>query len=188
MAEPARAPDPYAALRELPRHLVGEIIDGVLHTQPRPSLRHAQAATVLGEELGPPFKRGRGGPGGWRILFEPELHLGPRPDVLVPDLAGWRRERVPELPDADYFALAPDWIAEVLSPSTQRIDRADKLGIYRRERVAHVWLVDPSVRTVEIFRRAGDVYAWITTHADGAVVHAEPFDAIELQLGLLWQR
>ncbi len=187
MAETARKTDPFAELAALPRHMVGEIIDGVLYAQPRPSLRHVQASSVLGEELGPPFKRGRGGPGGWIILDEPELHLGPRPDVLVPDLAGWRRERVPELPDADYFALAPDWVAEVLSPSTQRIDRAHKLGIYRREGVSHVWLVDPAARTLEIFRLAGEVYVWVATHADDAAIRAEPFDAIELQLGLLWQ-
>jgi Uma2 family endonuclease len=187
MSEPARKPDPYEEIVALPAHLVGEIIDGVLHAQPRPALRHAQAASVLGEELGPPFKRGRGGPGGWILLDEPELHLGGRPDVLVPDLAGWRRERMPELPDADYVALAPDWVAEVLSPSTQRIDRGPKLAIYRRERVGHVWLVDPSARTLEIFRLEGSEYVWVATHEDSAVIRAEPFDAIELQLGLLWQ-
>src|SRR6187200_1309348 len=115
MADPARKPDVYAELAALPSHLVGQIIDGVLHTQPRPALRHAQAASVLGEELGPPFKRGRGGPGGWIILDEPELHLGR--NILVPDLAGWRRERMPEVPDAAWFELAPDWACEVISPS-----------------------------------------------------------------------
>jgi Uma2 family endonuclease len=187
MSEPARKSDPYQELLALPAHLVGEIIDGVLHTQPRPALRHAQAASVLGEELGPPFKRGRGGPGGWILLDAPELHLGGRPDVLVPDLAGWRRERMPELPDADYVALASDWVAEVLSPSTQRIDRGPKLAIYRRERVGHVWLVDPTARTLEIFRLDGSEYVWVATHEDNAVIRAEPFDAIELQLELLWQ-
>lgn len=187
MADAARKTDPYAELAELPRHIVGEIIDGVLYAQPRPALRHAQAASVLGEELGPPFKRGRGGPGGWIIVFEPELHLGPRPDVLVPDLAGWRRERVPEFMDAAFATAAPDWVAEILSPSTQRLDRKEKLGIYRREGVGHVWLVDPVGRTLEIFRLADEVYVWVATHADDVVIRAEPFDAIELQLGLLWQ-
>jgi len=187
MADPARKPDAYAELAALPSHLVGQIIEGVLHTQPRPALRHAQAASVLGEELGPPFKRGRGGPGGWIILDEPELHLGSLPDVLVPDLAGWRRERMPVLPDADHLALAPDWVAEVLSPSTQRIDRGKKLAIYLREHVSHVWFVDPAARTLEIFRLVADTYVWVATHDNDAIIRAEPFDAIELQLGLLWQ-
>ena len=187
MTGPARKSDPYAELAALPAHVVGEIIEGTLHTHPRPALRHAQAASVLGEELGPPFKRGRGGPGGWIILDEPELHLGRPPDILVPDLAGWRRERVPVLPDSDHLELAPDWVAEVLSPSTQRVDRGLKRGIYRRERVAHVWLVDPAARTLEIFRLVGDEYLWVATYENDAVVRAEPFDAIELQLGLLWQ-
>ena len=186
VVESAPKIDPYAELAALPSHLVGEIIDGVLHTQPRPSLRHSHASSVLGEELGPPFRRGRGGPGGWILLDEPELHLGPRPDVLVPDLAGWRKERVPELPETDYFVVAPDWVAEVLSPSTLRLDRGPKLAIYRREGVRHVWLLDPVTRTLEIFRLTGDVYGWVATHEGDAVVRAEPFDAIELQLGLLW--
>jgi Uma2 family endonuclease len=187
MAHPSRKPDPYAELDALPEHLVGEVIEGVLYTHPRPALRHAQAASVLGEELGPPFRRGRGGPGGWILLDEPELRLGPRPDVLVPDLAGWRRERMPELPDAPHMTLAPDWVAEVLSLSTQRIDRGVKLAIYRRERVGHVWFVDPAARTLEIFRFANGEYVWVATHENDAAVRAEPFDAIELALGLLWQ-
>ena len=186
VVDPARKIDPYAELAALAPQLVGEVVEGVLHTQPRPSPRHAHASSVLGEELGPPFRRGRGGPGGWILLDEPELHLGPRTDVLVPDLAGWRKERVAELPEADYFVVAPDWVAEVLSPSTLRLDRGAKLGIYRREGVRHVWLVDPVARTLEVFRLTGDVYGWVATHEGDAVVRAEPFDAIELQLGLLW--
>ena len=100
--------------------------------------------------MGGPFDHGRGGPGGWRILFEPELHLGN--DVAVPDVAGWRRERMPALPERAYWTEAPDWLCEVLSPSTAAIDRAKKLAIYARERVAHVWLVDPVARTLEILR------------------------------------
>jgi len=186
VVKPDHKIDPYAELAALPSNLIGEVIEGVLHTQPRPSPRHAQATSVLAEELGPPFRRGRGGPGGWMLLFEPELHLGPRPDVLVPDLAGWRKERVPELPETDYFVVAPDWVAEVLSPSTLRLDRGKKLAVYRREGVRHVWLVDPVARTLEIFRLTGDVLGWVATHEGDAVVRAEPFDAIELQLGLLW--
>jgi Uma2 family endonuclease len=167
-----------------PEHVVAELVRGVLHTHPRPRLRHAAAASVLGEELGPPFRRGRGGPGGWIILDEPELHLGG--DVLVPDLAGWRRERMPELPDEPYATLAPDWLCEVLSPSTEAFDRSTKLPAYAREGVAHVWLVDPDVKTLEVFRLDGEHYVLVATHAGDTAVRAEPFDALELALGLLW--
>lgn len=122
----------------------------------------------------------------WVILDEPELHLGA--DILVPDIAGWRRSRMPEIPDVAYFDLAPDWLAEVLSPGTQSMDRSRKLPIYRRERVAHVWLVDPLAQLLEVYRLDGDTYRLVAAHSDDAVIRAEPFDAIELSLGYLWQR
>jgi len=174
----------YDDVVSAPRHVVAELVQGVLHTHPRPRLKHAAAASALGEELGPPFRRGRGGPGGWVLLDEPELHLGE--DVLVPDLAGWRRERMPELPDAPYATLAPDWICEVLSKSTEAFDRATKLPIYGHERVRHVWLVDPEVKTLEVFRLETEHYLLVATHSGDAGVRAEPFEAIELELGLLW--
>jgi len=151
-----------------------------------PASRHARAASTLGEELGPPFNRGRGGPGGWIILDEPELHLGA--DILVPDLAGWRRDRMPELPEVAAFELAPDWACEVLSQSTSAFDRGEKLPIFAREKVVHVWFVDPIVKTLEILRLDGETYRIIATHHDGANVRAEPFDAIELELAALWAR
>src|SRR5690606_2514566 len=131
-------------------HFVAEILDGELYATPRPSLQHAHAASVLCGELIGPFHRGRNGPGGWLILVEPELHLGS--DVVVPDLAAWRRERLPKLPTAAHVEIAPDWACEVVSPSTERIDRAKKLRIYARERVAHVWLVNPTLQTLEVLR------------------------------------
>jgi len=167
-----------------PSHVVAELIEGTLHTHPRPRLKHAAVTSALGEELGPPFRRGRGGPGGWIILFEPELHLGG--DVLVPDLAGWRRSRMPELPDEPYATLAPDWVCEVLSKSTEAHDRSRKLPRYSREGVAHVWLVDPDVKTLEVFRLEGSNYLLVATHTADARVRAEPFEAIELALELLW--
>ena len=130
-------------------HLVAEIIDGTLYTHPRPAPRHATATSRLGFELGGPFDRGRGGPGGWRILDEPELHLGE--EVLVPDLAGWRRERMPELPGTAYFTLAPDWVCEVLSASTRKVDLQGKRPIYASAGVAYLWLIDPVDRTLEAF-------------------------------------
>jgi Uma2 family endonuclease len=188
MGEPARKRANYADLFELLPHQVGEIIDGVLYAQPRPAIRHAKASSVLGGELEPTFGRGRGGPGGWVILDEPELHLGAEPDILVPDLGGWRRERMPELPDTAFVTQPPDWVCEVLSPSTQKLDRSKKLPVYQRERVGHVWLVDPIARTLEIFRLDGESYRLVVTHADVERCRAEPFDAIELELGALWQR
>jgi Uma2 family endonuclease len=189
MSTPAPKPSPYEQLLELPENVIGEILDGQLYVQPRPATLHSQAASVLGEELGPPFKRGDGGPGGWIILDEPELRVGPRPDVLVPDLAGWRREHMPELPDAPHITLAPDWVCEVLSPSTRKLDRTKKLAIYRRERVAHVWIIDPLDRTLEIFRLIGDLYALAAAFSEeDERVRAEPFDAIALHLAALWQR
>ncbi|HVY47067.1 MAG TPA: Uma2 family endonuclease [Minicystis sp.] len=185
MGAPAPRKATYADVLAAPRHQVAEIIDGELHLHPRPAKPHAAAATALGEELGPPFKRGRGGPGGWLLLDEPELHLGA--DILVPDLAGWRRERMPVITtDEPYFTLAPDWICEVLSPSTSRIDRAEKLPIYARERVGHAWLVDPLDRTLEVLRLENGRWSILAVHRDDERVRAEPFDAIELELGILW--
>jgi Uma2 family endonuclease len=184
MSKPAKRFATYEDVLAAPRHLVAEIVDGELRLQPRPALPQAAAASALGEELGPPFKRGRGGPGGWLLLFEPELHFGA--DILVPDLAGWRRERLPHVGDEAFLTLAPDWVCEVLSASTARHDRADKLRIYARQGVPHAWLVDPLARTLEVLRREGDRWLLLDVHKDDARVRAEPFDAIELDLAILW--
>ncbi len=164
--------------------MVAEVIDGELHLHPRPALPHAAAATALAEELGPPFKRGRGGPGGWILLYEPEIHLGE--DIVVPDLGGWRRQRLPALPPAPYITVPPDWVCEVLSERTARVDRGDKLALYARESVQHAWLVDPKQRTVEIFRLEQRRWTLVAVYKDDARVRAEPFDAIELDLRVLW--
>jgi Uma2 family endonuclease len=140
----------------------------------------------LGSRLGPPFDEGIGGPGGWIILDEPELHL--EANVLVPDLAGWRRERMPELPDRPHISIAPNWCCEVLSPSTESVDRADKVPAYARAGVDHVWLLDPELETLEVFRLDGDTYRLVGTWRADAVCRAEPFDEIELPLPSLWER
>lgn len=177
----------YEDLMALPDRVIGEIVDGKLHVSPRPAPPHARAASVLGEELGPPFNRGRGGPGGWILLDEPEIHLGE--DVVVPDLAGWRRDRMPEMPiDLAYFVMSPDWVCEVLSPSTATFDRGGKLAVYSRAGVNQVWLVDPGIQTLEILRLDGTTYRIVQVATGEACVRAEPFDAIELDLRALWQR
>lgn len=176
----------YDDLLALPEHVVGEIVDGELIVSPRPAIRHAQAASALGVELGSPFARGRGGPGGWVLLFEPELHVAGQ--VLVPDLAGWRRARLPQLPDGAFFELAPDWVCEVLSPATAAFDRSRKLAHYAEARVQHAWLVDPTIETLEVLRLDGDGWRIAGTFAGGAPVRAEPFEAVELELAALWAR
>lgn len=185
-ARSSQRPATRADLDALPTNLVGEIVRGVLYASPRPASPHAAAASAVGEELGPPFKRGKGGPGGWVILDEPELHLAE--DVLVPDLGGWRRERMPEMPHVAAFDLAPDWVCEVLSPSTARLDRGEKLPVYAREGVSHVWIVDPLQQYIEVLRLDGATYRIVGTYFTDAKVRAEPFDAIVLDLTVLWAR
>jgi Uma2 family endonuclease len=178
----------YADVVATPPGKVAEVLDGTLYTQPRPRVAHALAASHLGAELSGPFVRGKQGPGGWILLDEPELHLGPEPDILVPDLAGWRRSTLPELPDEAFLTVAPDWACEVLSPATQRKDRVLKLAIYRRERVPHLWFVDADAHTLEVYRLDGESYRVLDTYADDARVTAQPFEAFTLELGVLWMR
>lgn len=184
MGHDTKRPATYEDLVALPEHQVGQIIDGELIAQPRPASRHARASSALVAGLFNPFDLRRGGPGGWWLLHEPELHLGE--DVLVPDLAGWRRDRMPEVPDTPYFTLSPDWVCEVLSPSTAALDRSRKKRIYAREGVGHVWLVDPQARTLEVFRLSGGQWLEQGTWSDDERVRAEPFEAVELELGVLW--
>jgi Uma2 family endonuclease len=175
----------YEDLVAVPEHLVAEIIDGELHTSPRPAPRHAAATGALFGQLHSPFHVGRGGPGGFRILFEPELHLGA--DVLVPDIAAWRRERLPNLPEEAYLSVAPDWVCEVQSPSTAALDRGKKLRVYAREGVSHAWMLDPIAETLEVLRLDGAYWTILSTYAGRSVIHPEPFHALGLELTLLWE-
>lgn len=174
----------YSDLAALPDNVVGEIVGGELVVSPRPAAPHALAASTLGMDIGGSYQRGRGGPGGWWILSEPELHLSD--DVLVPDIVGWRKERLPSIPNTASINLAPDWICEVISPSTAGIDRVRKLPIYAREGVDHVWLVDPKQRTLEVYGRRKMQWLVIGTYEGAARVRAAPFAELELELDALW--
>lgn len=185
--EPPRREATYADLEALPPNYVGEIIGGELYVSPRPSPRQGRATVRLIGALSP-FDRdeGEAGPGGWVLLVEPELHLGG--EVLVPDLAAWNRERMPEIPEQVGIELAPDWVCEVLSPSTAAIDKGRKMGSYAREGVKNLWLVDPSLRTLEVFRLENGSWSMLGTHEGEVKVNAEPFEALSLDLGRLWER
>jgi len=176
----------YEDVLAAPPHVVAEVVRGVLHQSPRPATPHALAASAIGEELGPPFKRKRGGPGGWMILDVPELHLNR--DIVVPDLAGWRRERLPETPLAPYFELAPDWVCEVLSPSTRALDRGSKLAVYAEHGVSHVWLVEPLDQLLEVLELDGPSYRIIQSVTGESPARLKPFDALEFDLAALWAR
>lgn len=184
MSQPAYRFATYEDLFDLPDNVIGEIIHGQLITQPRPAPRHAHSVSVLCGEIVGPFDQGRGGPGGWWLLFEPELHLGR--NILVPDFAGWRRERTPVFPSEAYFSLAPDWVCEILSPGTARTDRAVKMPIYAAESVSWLWLIDPDVRTLEVYRLANQKWLLEHTWQNDDVVQAPPFDAISIELGGFW--
>ena len=190
----------YNDVLDAPPHLVAELIQGVLYTQPRPAPKHSLAIGGISDALRSPFGRGRSGPGGWIFLIEPELHL--LGDVLVPDLAAWRRERMPKLPDTAYIDIAPDWICEVLpwqhaqhqqvlSPGNARFDRGVKMPRYASAGVRYAWLIDPSEQTLEVFilGQQQQPAKWVLQHtfAGSEAVFAEPFDALPFVLGDLWE-
>ena len=184
MLKPKSRPATYADIEALPANMVGEIVFGALHAHPRPAPRHSVAANQLGYEVSGPFGRGGNGPGGWIFMVEPELHLGPH--VVVPDIAGWRRERLTPFPETAWIETAPDWLAEILSPSTQAIDRTDKLAIYAEYGVKHCWYVDPIARTLEALEARAGKWLIAATFRDDDPVTAPPFEAHTFALDLLW--
>lgn len=186
---PSPTPATYQDIIDLPEHLVGEIVDGELIVSPRPTPRHARASSVAGMDLGSPFDRKPGdprGPGGWWIYDEPELHFGKR--ILVPDLAGWRRERMPSRPETAWFELPPDWVCEVVSPGTVRHDRVKKARIYLEEGVEWFWLVNPTEQSVEVLHNENGRWVLIDNWVgDDAEAKIPPFDAVALDLGRWWE-
>lgn len=186
--DPPRPRATYADVLAAPAHMRAEVLDGELLLMPRPRRAHLRSATGIGAFLFGAFQVGAGGPGGWTIIAEPELHLGPDPDILVPDLGGWRAGRLVDREDEDepYITVVPDWVCEVLSPGTLRVDRMKKMPIYARERVGHVWLVDPRERTVEVFRHGGGGYVLVGTYGGDEGLSAEPFEAASIPPAFLW--
>jgi Uma2 family endonuclease len=188
MAQVPRKKATYEDLMAVPENLVAEIVDGELFTSPRPALPHTQSASQIVADLLGAFGGSAGAPGphpgGWWILFEPELHLGE--DVLVPDAAGWRRERLPKIPNVVGATLAPDWVCEVVSPSTSQLDRRRKMPIYAREGIGHLWIVHPLLQTLEVYRLEAGRWIVASNHGGTDRVRAEPFDAVEIDLARWW--
>ncbi|HVR44508.1 MAG TPA: Uma2 family endonuclease [Thermoanaerobaculia bacterium] len=184
MTEKAKRGATYDDVIAAPDDRIAEVVSGDLYLSPRPSLRHANATSLLAADLVEAFQRGRRGPGGWWIWFEPELHL--TGDVLVPDIAGWRRERLAAVPDGTGIELAPDWLCEVLSPGTERFDRMQKLPRYAIAGVGHLWLLDPMHRRLAIYGRLAQGWQLLEQHSGDAVVSAPPFEEVSIELGPLW--
>ena len=175
----------YDDLYKIPDNMIGQIIGGELIAMPRPSPRHVRAASVMGMRIGSPFALGEGGLGGWVILFKPEIQLDSH--TLVPDIVGWEKERLPKLPETNWISVVPDWICEVLSPGTARIDRKKKMPIYAQFGVPHLWLVDPLEKTLEIFRLDNGNWIVAAVYSEDDKVRAEPFQEIEINLNSLWE-
>jgi Uma2 family endonuclease len=176
----------YAQLEALPENLTGEIISGRLYVQPRPTTPHTLAGSGLEIDIGSAYHRGRGGPGGWWILVEPEVHFIRDTEVLVPDLAGWRRQRMPRLPRDQRIEVVPDWVCEILSPSTAKTDRVVKMPVYARYGVPYLWLVDPFAHTLEAFALREGHWTVIGLFQERDRVTVEPFVEIALELDGMW--
>jgi len=174
----------YARYAALPRGTKAEIVDGQVRVLPRPRAPHIRAASRLGGRLESAFGFDADGPGGWVILDEPELRLGD--EIRAPDLAGWRAERYVDATDGP-FTVVPDWVCEVLSPSTARYDRSEKMPLFAAQEVGHFWIVDPQGETLEVYRREGALWLAVASFGGDVHVRAEPFDAVELDLGALWR-
>ena len=191
VGDPLRKRATYQDVLDAPENMVAEVLDGELHLMPRPRRRHTRSASALGAFLVTTFDLGiNGGPGGWTILDEPELHLGPEPDIVVPDLAGWREGRLVDREDLDepFITVVPDWACEIVSPETQRIDRMKKMPIFAREKVVHVWLADPSERSVEVFRFDGPSFTLVATYGGDDAIRAQPFEDVQIPPDFIWGR
>jgi len=185
MSEPARKKATYEDLYTIPENMTGEIIHGRLIVTPRPSRKHIYAASALGGELAPLYQFGRGGgPGGWIILIEPEIGFGEH--ILVPDLAGWKVERYPEEEPHNWISVSPDWVCEIISPSTEIHDRDEKMSIYAEHGVPYVWLINPIIRSLEAYRLVSEGWFRFAMFNGNKIARVEPFQESELDLEGLW--
>jgi Uma2 family endonuclease len=185
MSMPAKRKAVYDDLYNLPENMTGEIIEGELHAFPKPHYRHSNAVSAIGSELKPPYQFGKhGGPGGWIILIDVEIMLGE--NLLVPDLAGWRQERLPAPPVGNWTTVVPDWVCEILSPSTFRIDRVRKMPIYAAHNVSYLWLIDPLNRLLEAFKLKDGAWVVMGNYSEKDKVRVEPFQEVEIDLANLW--
>lgn len=184
MSESAIKDTLYDDFMNLPEHHIGEIINNTLYSQPRPAPKHTRTFSVLGGQLGGSFDWGGGDSSDWWIMDEPELHI--EGHILVPDIAGWKRERMPELPETAWFEIVPDWLCEILSPSTAQKDRMVKMPVYAELGVKHLWLIDPILQTLEVYQLENQRWSLMASLRDEDMVSAVPFDAIEFSLGGLW--
>ena len=184
MSESAKKRATYEDLYDLPEDMTGEIIDGELILTPKPSTQHSNTAFTLSSRLGPPYRFGEGGPGGWIILVKHEIMLGEH--LLVPDFAGWRKGRFPGVPKENWLSIAPDWVCEILSPSTARVDRVRKMPLYAAHGIPHLWLIDPFAKTLEVFRLQSGKWVMLAAFAEDDKVRTEPFQEIEIDLANLW--
>jgi len=174
----------YEDLPQVPERFLVELIDGEIYTARQPGTPHTVALSVLVALLTRPWMLAQDGPGGWWIFYRPELHLAG--DAFVPDAAGWRRDRTPECPNTSGTDVAPDWLCEVLSPGNAGYDRVKKVPKYARNGVEFVWIVDPIAHTLEVYRLTGEHYVLLDTHEGDERARIEPFEAIELDLSLIW--
>lgn len=184
MSDPAKKLAIYEDLYDIPENMIGEIVNGELLLTPRPAPRHMNAVTILSEEIGPPYRSGRGGPGGWIFLFETEVRLGEH--IVVPDLAGWRKERFPAALESNWLPVTPDWVCEVLSPGTFRNDKVIKMPLYATHGVGHIWLIDPMAMSLDAFRLESGRWSLLASFSENDKVRVEPFQEIEINLGSLW--
>ncbi|MEJ7730414.1 MAG: Uma2 family endonuclease [Polyangiaceae bacterium] len=185
--EAARRLATYADLLTLSEDVKAEVVRGSIVTLPAPLPRHAKAQGTVRSLIGGPYDDddGRGGPGGWWILLEVDIRLSPH-DIVRPDLAGWRRERLPEPWDTRPIEVVPDWICEVISPSNAAHDRVTKRHLYAEHGVPFYWLVDPGSRTLEALRLVDGIWVDAGTFDDAAVARVPPFESVALEVGRLF--
>lgn len=178
-------PATLADLEALPEHMKGELIDGVLYAMTRPRAVHQGIAGAVFADVLMPFQRGRGGPGGWWILPEPGIEL-PRAPEISPDVAGWRRERMPALPVNRAINVVPDWVCEVLSPTTRGYQLLVKRRLYAASGVPFLWEIDRESQTLSVLRLEGGRWVDLGAYRDEEEARLPPFEAAAINVREWW--